>query len=63
MFKVLKPANGWERTQQTYENALEDIKDGMPLLRAEKQLGIPESTLQDRNNGKYKLAGKGKIPG
>ena len=34
----------------------------MPLLRAAKQWGIPESTLRDRSNEKYDLAGKGTIP-
>ncbi|XP_068742122.1 uncharacterized protein [Montipora capricornis] len=62
MSKVFKPANNREKTQQTYENALKDVKDGMPLLRAAKQWGIPETTLRDRNNGKHELAGKGKIP-
>ena len=62
MSKVFKPANNREKTQQTYESALKDVKDGMPLLRTAKQWGIPETTLRDRNNGKYELAGKGKIP-
>ena len=45
MSTVFKPANDREKTRQIYENALKDVKDGMPLLRAAKQWGIPESTL------------------
>lgn len=61
MSKVFKPVNDREKMQLMYENALKDVKDGMPLLRAAKQWSIPKSTSQDGNNGKYELAGKGKI--
>ena len=60
MSNPLKPANDREKMLQTYENALKDVNNGIPLLRAAKQWSIPESTLRDRYNGKYQQAGKGR---
>ena len=44
--KSVKPAKDREKTRQTYESAMKDVEDGMPVSRAAKQWA----------------AGKGKIP-
>ena len=62
MSNPLKSVNDREIKRQTYEYAMKDLEDGVPLHRAAKQWGIADSTLRDRYNGKYKQAGKGKIP-
>lgn len=48
MSKPVKPSKDREKTRQTYESAMKDVEDGMPVPRAAKQWGMPESTLRDR---------------
>lgn len=62
MSKPVKPAKDREKTRQTYESAMKDVEDGMPVPRATKQWGMPESMLRDRLKGRYQQAGKGRNP-
>ena len=42
-------------TQESLKDAYQAVQDGMPVLKAAKQYGVPESTLRDRVLGKFGL--------